>query len=170
MKKQRNAPGEGKDPAIAGSRGSTYTVYFPADGTYRPADLDHPSDLPRPGDVVEYIDEQGHCHRYEVAEVIHTLQVAADHRPRVRDESIPSAFARDDHQSPELPGDGGLLRSGLPKVILREARPTESTREESGFTVRLSDVGPAQPAGAGVAKATRKARPARAGTRSCSSG
>lgn len=160
----------GADPAIAGPKGPPYTVFFPVDGTLRPADLEHPSSLPRKGDVVEYIDEQGRCHRFEVAEVIHTLQVAADRRPRVRDEAIPSAFARDERQAAEMPGDGGLIRAGLPKVILREAPSTASTREEGGFTVRRSDVAGSAASAAPRAGATRRRGSPRGGAKGASGG
>jgi len=54
-----------------------YTVFFPVDGAYRPADLEHSAPLPRVGDTVEYIDQRGRCSHYVVREVIHTLQLAA---------------------------------------------------------------------------------------------
>lgn len=72
--------------------GMPYTVQFPdGDGTSA-ADLEHPAHLPRVGDLVEYIDEQGDTHRYRVREVVHTLQAS--------------------------PSEPGQLRAGLPKVFL----------------------------------------------------
>jgi hypothetical protein len=147
-----------EDPAVPGpvpAVGLPYTVFFPIDGTLHPADLEHASQLPRVGDAVEYIDEHGACHRFEVAEVVHTLQLSAGRRPRVWEEKIPNAFARDEHQPAEAPGDGGLLRAGLPKVILRSAaEPNGATREEAGFRVRNSDRAPQpDPAAAGRASA-----------------
>jgi hypothetical protein len=160
----------GVDPAIAGQTGPPYTVFFPIDGTLHPADLEHPSSLPRAGDTVEYIDEHGACHRFEVAEVIHTLQMAADRRPRVGDEAIPNAFARGDGKPAERPGDGGLLRAGLPKVILREARSTEPTREEGGFTVRRTDDGSQEAAVREQMRTAAKPRRSRATARSAGNG
>lgn len=149
-----------EDPAVPGpvpAVGLPYTVFFPVNGTLHPADLEHASQLPRHGDVVEYIDEHGACHRFEVAEVIHTLQLSAGRRPRVREESIPNAFARDENEPAEAPGDGGLLRAGLPKVILRSAaEPAGATREESGFRVRLTGQ-PAQAADTGGSPRNRRA-------------
>lgn len=99
-----------------------WTAVFPGPAGPRPADLEHPAPLPRVGDVVEYIDERGRCHRYRVREVIHTLQAAASLRPAVHDRQGPAAFARDDREEAEIPGDGGSLRAGLPKVLLEEER------------------------------------------------
>lgn len=147
-----------EDPAVPGpvpAVGLPYTVFFPIDGSLHPADLEHASQLPRVGDAVEYIDERGACHRFEVAEVIHTLQLSAGRRPLVREEMIPSAFARDENEPAEAPGDGGLLRAGLPKVILRRAsEQAGATGEEAGFRVRRT----AQP-GANARRSARSAQP-----------
>lgn len=97
-----------------------WTAVFPGPAGPRAADLEHAAPVPRVGDVVEYIDERGRCHRYRVREVIHTLQAAASLRPMVQDRQSPAAFARDDREEPEVPGDGGALRAGLPKVLLEE--------------------------------------------------
>jgi hypothetical protein len=102
--------------------GMPYTVFFPDGDKYRPADLEHAAPLPRVGDTLEYIDERGACHLYVVRQVIHTVQVAADARPPVRDRNeMPAAFARDEDEDSERPGEGGSLRAGLPKVILADA-------------------------------------------------
>ncbi|HEY7847198.1 MAG TPA: hypothetical protein VIC83_03275 [Candidatus Limnocylindria bacterium] len=99
--------------------GMPYTVQFPdEDGSA--ADLEHPAPLPRVGDVVEYIDETGATHRYRVREVVHTLQTTSAHRPHVADgPASPQAIARvAEGEAAELPGEGGELRAGLPKVYL----------------------------------------------------
>ncbi len=103
--------------------GLPYTVYFPSqDGQLRGSDLEHPAPLPRVGDVVEYINERGQCERFVVREVIHTLQTSAASRPSVGSEDYAAtAIARDGQQQPEIPGDGGELRAGLPKVFLERA-------------------------------------------------
>jgi hypothetical protein len=108
--------------------GLPYTVYFPAeDGQPRGSDLEHPAPLPRVGDMVEYIDERGQCQRYVVREVIHTLQTSAMHRPSVNAEPYAAtAIPRDGQRTAEIPGDGGELRAGLPKVFLERA--TEAQR------------------------------------------
>jgi hypothetical protein len=117
--------------------GMPYTVFFPDGDGYRPADLEHAAPLPRVGDTVEYIDERGGCHRYVVREVIHTVQVAADARPSVGGRhDTPAAFARDENEESERPGDGGSLRAGLPKVLLAEAEPeAEGSLGLGGFRV-----------------------------------
>ena len=61
-----------------------------------------------------------------VREVIHTLQTSAASRPSVNAEDYAAtAIARDGQQQPEIPGDGGELRAGLPKVFLEHARDRE---------------------------------------------
>jgi hypothetical protein len=100
--------------------GMPYTVQFPdGDGLFA-ADLEHPAPLPRVGDLVEYIDEQGTARRYRVREVLHTLQTSAAYRPTVAEgEASPQAIARPEADAqPEQPGGPGLLRAGLPKVFL----------------------------------------------------
>lgn len=100
--------------------GLPYTVYFPgADGQVRGSDLEHPAPVPRVGEIVEYIDERGDCQRYVVREVIHTLQTSAAYRPLVDAEGYAArSLARTQRQQAEVPGDGGELRAGLPKVFL----------------------------------------------------
>lgn len=100
--------------------GLPYTVYFPADaGQARAADLEHPAPVPRVGEIVEYIDERGRRERYVVREVVHTLQTSAAGRPSVESEAYAAtAIARETGQQAEIPGDGGELRAGLPKVFL----------------------------------------------------
>jgi hypothetical protein len=100
--------------------GMPYTVQFPdGDGLFA-ADLEHPAPLPRVGDLIEYIDEQGSARRYRVRDVLHTLQTSPAHHPVVADgETSPHAIARTEAEAqPERPGGSGLLRAGLPKVFL----------------------------------------------------
>jgi hypothetical protein len=112
--------------------GLPYTVYFPGDdGQLRGADLEHPAPVPRVGELIEYIDEQGECRRFVVREVIHTLQTSAAYRPLVDAETYAAAsLARTKSQSPERPGDGGELRAGLPKVFVEPA-PDHTSKEGS---------------------------------------
>ncbi|HET6379901.1 MAG TPA: hypothetical protein VFH63_02545 [candidate division Zixibacteria bacterium] len=109
-------------PDAGWPQGMPYTVHFPYDGDYRAADLEHPAPLPRVGDLVEYLDERGACRRYRVKEVIHTLQTSAAQRPAVEDGTAsPHAIARLDAEAEaEPPGGSGVVRAGLPKVILEE--------------------------------------------------
>ncbi|MDQ3880257.1 MAG: hypothetical protein M3295_04185 [Chloroflexota bacterium] len=115
-----------------------YTVFFPGDEALHPADLEHRAPLPRVGDTVEYIDKRGRCTRYVVRSVIHTLQASAGEREPVADKgSTPAAFARSEQEAPEIPGDGGSLRAGLPKVFLELAEGGEEgeQREVAGWKV-----------------------------------
>lgn len=101
--------------------GTPYTVYFPDGDGYIGADLEHPAPLPRVGDTIEYYDETGDCRRYRVREVIHTMQTSAVHRPAVEEGSAsPQTIARPEGERPERPGEGGVVRAGLPKVLLEE--------------------------------------------------
>lgn len=100
-------------------KGMPWTVHFPHGDGYVEADLEYASPLPRAGDIVEYIDERAACHRFRVKEVTHTLQSSAAGRPLVAAAGAsPQSIARVDGQDAETPGDGGVVRSGLPKVIL----------------------------------------------------
>jgi hypothetical protein len=107
--------------------GLPYTVYFPGDdGTTRGADLEHPAPVPRVGEIVEYIDERGECQRYVVREVVHTLQTSALGRPLVgAEQNAATSLARNQAEAAEIPGDGGELRAGLPKVFLERIPVTE---------------------------------------------
>lgn len=110
----------GDDPP--GSTGTPYTVIFPTDGGPPPADLQHPAALPRIGETVEYLDHGGRCQRYVVVDVVHTLQVASEHRPVVGAEpSLPAGVAREQRAPDEAPSSHGALRAGLPRVVLAEA-------------------------------------------------
>ncbi len=99
-----------------------YTVFFPGDEALYPADMEHRAPLPRVGDTVEYIDKRGVCNRYVVTAVVHTLQASAGERDPVSQKpSTPAIFARSENEPAEVPGDGGAIRAGLPKVFLERA-------------------------------------------------
>lgn len=107
-------------PDGAWPRGIPFTVHFPDGEGWIGADLEYPAPLPRVGDTVEYIDETGASRRYRVREVIHTLQTSAAHRHAVEEGSAsPQAVERVGGE-PEKPGQGGLVRAGLPKVVLED--------------------------------------------------
>ncbi len=114
-------PTEPNAPDGAWPSGMPYTLLFPDGDDYIGADLEHPAPLPRAGDTVEYIDETGACRRYRVREVIHTIQTSAANRPRVEGGTAsPQAIARVDGEPSEKPGHSGVVRAGLPKVLLEE--------------------------------------------------
>ena len=115
-------PIEPNAPDGAWPSGMPYSVAFPDGDGYLDADLEHPAPLPRVGDTVEYIDETGTRRRYRVREVIHTVQSSAAYRPPVEGGSAsPQSIARVDGEASEKPGQGGLVRAGLPRVLLEEA-------------------------------------------------
>ncbi len=107
-------------PEESWPQGMPYTVHFPDGDGYLAADLEHPAWLPRVGDVVEYIDERGGDHRYRVREVIQTLQTSAAGRPAIEEQPAPpNSLPRPADDLPaEPPGGSGVIRAGLPKVIL----------------------------------------------------
>ncbi len=118
-----------------------YTVFFPGEDAMHPSDLEHRAPQPRVGDTVEYIDKKGACRRYVVRAVVHTLQASATDRERVADRtSTPAIFARGEDELSEIPGDGGALRAGLPKVFLEEAPKGDEgeQREVGGWRVFAS--------------------------------
>jgi hypothetical protein len=109
---------------LNGPAGLPYTDYFPGDdGQVRGADLEHPAPVPRVGEIIEYIDERGQSERFVVREVVHTLQTSAASRPSVDSEPYAAtAIARDSGQPAEIPGGGGELRAGLPKVFVERVK------------------------------------------------
>jgi hypothetical protein len=79
------------------------------------ADLEHAAPLPRVGDRIEYIAEDGSRRVFRVAEVVHTVQASAAHRPRVREERRgPNTLVNDDDRA----GGPRELRAGLPRVVV----------------------------------------------------
>lgn len=79
------------------------------------ADLEHAAPLPRIGERVEFIGEDGRRRLFRVIEVVHTLQTSASERPPVRSEqSSPNAIVTDgaDDDPPRA------LRAGLPRVVV----------------------------------------------------
>lgn len=77
------------------------------------ADLEHAAPLPRVGDRIEYIGEDGGRRIFRVEEVVHTLQASAAYRPRVRDEERGPNAVTD-----VPPGGPRELRAGLPRVVV----------------------------------------------------
>ena len=93
--------------------GSAWTFVVEGDDGWS-ADLEHVAPLPRVGERVEFIAEDGTRGLYRVSQVVHTLQSSASERPRVREEqSLPNTLVSNG-------GDRGTpreLRAGLPRVI-----------------------------------------------------
>jgi hypothetical protein len=78
------------------------------------ADLEHGAPLPRIGDRVDFIADDGELRSYRVKDVVHTVQGTATDRPRVREEhALPNSTV--DDASGEPPRE---LRAGLPRVIV----------------------------------------------------
>ena len=83
------------------------------------ADLEHAAPLPRVGDRIEYIGEDGARRIFRVEEVVHTVQASAAHRPPVRDETRGPNTLVSDRDAPVAPRG---LRAGLPRVVVSVER------------------------------------------------
>jgi hypothetical protein len=95
--------------------GSAWTLVVEDGDDGWSADLEHAAPLPRVGEQVEFIGEDGRRRLYRVTQVAHTLQTAAGERPLVRDEQTgPNSFVTDgaDDDPPRS------LRAGLPRVVV----------------------------------------------------
>jgi hypothetical protein len=95
--------------------GSAWTLVVEDDDDGWSADLEHAAPLPRVGERIEFIGEDGRRRQYRVRQVAHTLQTAAGERPKVRDEQTgPNSFVTDgaDDDPPRA------LRAGLPRVVV----------------------------------------------------
>lgn len=78
------------------------------------ADLDHGAPLPRVGDRVDFIADDGRLRSFRVTDVVHTVQRTASERPRVREErALPNSTV--DGPIDEPPRE---LRAGLPRVYV----------------------------------------------------
>ena len=78
------------------------------------ADLEHGAPLPRVGDRLDFIADDGELRTYRVREVVHTVQSTATDRPRVREEqSLPNSVVDGSVAAPPRE-----LRAGLPRVIV----------------------------------------------------
>jgi hypothetical protein len=81
------------------------------------ADLEHGAALPRVGERIEYIADDGTRRMFVVESIVHTLQHASSDRPSVGSEGRgPNAIVND--ATSEAPR---ILRAGLPRVIVRPA-------------------------------------------------
>ncbi len=106
-------PAEGGGPPI----GTAWTLQVDGEDGWS-ADLEHAAPLPRVGERIEFIAEDGRRAFYRVTAVTHTLQTSASERPPVRaEESSPNAIVTDGARlSPPR-----SLRAGLPRVVVTPA-------------------------------------------------
>lgn len=116
MDEQRDAPADpdqlGPEQGGGPPAGMPWTLYVAEEDWA--ADLEHAAPLPRVGDRIEYIAEDGSRRIFRVAEVVHTLQASSAHRPPVREEQHgPNAIVND-----REPGSPRELRAGLPRVVV----------------------------------------------------
>ena len=101
---------EGGGPPI----GSAWTLEVQGEAGWS-ADLEHAAPLPRVGERIEFIGEDGQRHDFRVTEVVHTLQASASERPPVRaEQSGPNSIVTDG-AGDEPPR---ALRAGLPRVVV----------------------------------------------------
>lgn len=107
-------PEQGGGPPV----GQPWTLIVEAENWS--ADLEHAAPLPRAGERIEYIVEDGSRRTFRVRQVVHTVQSTASERPPVRDESAaPNATVSGDGHPAHDPTE---LRAGLPRVY---AEPEE---------------------------------------------
>jgi hypothetical protein len=105
-------PEEGGGPPV----GTPWTLVV--EGEDWSADLQHAAPLPRIGETVEYIAENGERRVYRVRDVVHTVQGSASERPPVGSEpSGPNSTVSGDHAA-HAPAE---LRAGLPRVHVTAA-------------------------------------------------
>lgn len=94
--------------------GSAWTLVVEGDAGWS-ADLEHAAPLPRIGERIEFIGEDGRRRHYQVTAIEHTVQTAASERPLVRDEQAgPNSIVTEgvDDDPPRA------LRAGLPRVVV----------------------------------------------------
>jgi hypothetical protein len=101
-------PDQGGGPPV----GQPWTLVVESEGWS--ADLEHAAPLPRAGERIEYIAEDGARRLFRVRGVVHTLQPSAAERPPVsaEDTGPNSTVSRSDHPA-HVPTE---LRAGLPRV------------------------------------------------------
>lgn len=105
-------PDEGGGPPV----GTAWSLVVDGDDGLE-ADLEHAAPLPRVGERVDFIGNDGRQRFFRVVDVIHTLQTSASVRPPVQDESVSPNATVDGPPGGEPPR---LLRAGLPRVVVRE--------------------------------------------------
>jgi hypothetical protein len=93
--------------------GTAWTLEVPDEGWE--ADLEHAAPLPRIGEKLEYIGEDGRRRTFRVREVVHVLQPSATDRPPVREESSSPNSTVNEGSADRAPSS---LRAGLPRVVV----------------------------------------------------
>ncbi len=106
-------PNDEGDEAGGPPIGSAWTLVVDGEDGWS-ADLEHAAPLPRIGERVEFIEDDGRRRYFRVTDVVHTLQRAAGLRPLVRDEQTGPNSVVTDGADDEPPG---ALRAGLPRVV-----------------------------------------------------
>jgi hypothetical protein len=102
-------PEQGGGPPV----GQPWTLIVEAEGWS--ADLEHAAPLPRAGERIEYIAEDGTRRWFRVRDVVHTVQPTATERPPVSAETTsPNATVNSPTHPAHAPGE---LRAGLPRVF-----------------------------------------------------
>ena len=103
---------EGGGPPV----GSAWTLVVDGDEGWE-ADLEHAAPVPRAGEVVEFIGNDGRRRLFRVVDVVHTVQTSSSVRPHVQDERASPNATVDGPPGSEPPR---LLRAGLPRVVVRD--------------------------------------------------
>ena len=103
-------PEEGGGPPI----GSAWTLEIDGEEGWS-ADLEHAAPLPRVGERIEFIGEDGRRQFYRVTAIVHTIQASSTERPRVADETSGPNSIVNDGTADETPRE---LRAGLPRVVV----------------------------------------------------
>jgi hypothetical protein len=103
-------PEEGGGPPV----GSAWTLEIQGDEGWS-ADLEHAAPLPRVGERIEFIGEDGRKQFFRVTAVVHTVQASSTERPRVADEGSGPNSIVNDGTAEEPPR---ALRAGLPRVMV----------------------------------------------------
>jgi hypothetical protein len=102
-------PEQGGGPPV----GQPWTLVVESEGWS--ADLEHAAPLPRAGERIEYIAEDGARRLFRVRDVVHTLQPTATERPPVSaEDAIPNSTVSGPGHPAHVPTE---LRAGLPRVF-----------------------------------------------------
>ncbi|HUF07596.1 MAG TPA: hypothetical protein VMP86_09500 [Candidatus Binatia bacterium] len=108
---------QGRSPGMGPEQGGEPPDLMPwtlvVDGEDWSADLEHGAPLPRTGDRIDYIAEDGSQRTFRVKEIVHTLQGSASERPPVAEERSGPNSTVD-----RAIGPPRELRAGLPRVVV----------------------------------------------------
>lgn len=107
-------PRDTLDPEQGGGPPALMPWTLVVEGEDWSADLEHGAPLPRVGDRVDFIADDGRQRIFRVKEIIHTVQSSASERPPVSAERY-SPNSTVDRETSRPPGE---LRAGLPRVVV----------------------------------------------------